>query len=93
MLTVRHALNALFLLASQDTYTLKVDVPVVSIDVVVSNSDGSLINGLSKNDFQIAEDGIAQEIQFFSPVSAPYNALLLFDPARVNEFETPRSVI
>jgi len=63
----------------QEPYTVKVDVPVVSLDAVVSDAKGALVNDLTKADFQILEDGIPQEIRFFSPVSAPYNVFLLFD--------------
>ena len=67
------------LLLLQDPYTLKVDVPIVSVDVTVVDSKGGHVNSLTKSDFEIYEDGIAQEVRFFSPVSAPYNVLLLFD--------------
>ena len=63
----------------QEPYTVKVDVPVVSLDAIVSDAKGALVNDLTKADFQILEDGIPQEIRFFSPVSAPYNVFLLFD--------------
>jgi VWFA-related protein len=63
----------------QEPNTLKVDVPVVSVDVTVVDSKGTLVNNLTKSDFEIYEDGIAQEVRFFSPVSTPYNVFLLFD--------------
>ena len=72
-------LPALLAQDSQDPYTLKIDVPVVSLDVVVSDDKGLLVNNLTKGDFQLFEDGAPQEIRFFSPVSAPYNVFLLFD--------------
>jgi Ca-activated chloride channel homolog len=54
-------------------------VPVVSLDVVVTDAAGELVSNLNKDDFEIYEDGGSQQIQFFSPVSAPYNVFLLFD--------------
>jgi VWFA-related protein len=63
----------------QEPNTLKVDVPVVSVDVTVVDSKGALVNNLTKSDFEIYEDDIAQEVRFFSPVSTPYNVFLLFD--------------
>ena len=66
-------------LAAQDLFTLKVDVRVVSVDVTVTDSQSALVNTLTKDDFQIYEDGILQAIEFFSSVSAPNNILLLFD--------------
>jgi len=79
MVWIHEFLASLLLIAAQDFYTLKVDVPVVSLDVTVSDATGSLIENLNKTDFQVFEDGVAQEIRFFSPVSAPYNVFLLFD--------------
>ena len=64
---------------AQDPYTLKLDVPVVSVDVTVVDSNQNLVNHLTQADFLIVENGRAQSIQFFSPVSAPYNVFLLFD--------------
>jgi VWFA-related protein len=68
------------LLQAQETlYTLKVDVPVVSVDVTVTDALGHPVNNLVKDDFEILEDGVAQEVRFFSPSSSPFNVLLLFD--------------
>lgn len=65
--------------AQETVYTLKVDVPVVSLDVSVADSSGNPVRDLDTKDFLIYEDGVPQEIRFFSHVSAPYNVLLLFD--------------
>ncbi len=73
------AFTAPSLLAQDDSYALKVDVSVVSVDVMVSDAEGVLVNDLKKSDFQIFEDGTPHEIRFFSPMSAPYNVFLLFD--------------
>lgn len=67
-------------LAIQDTpYTLRVDVPFVSVDVSVLDGEGRPIPHLSIQDFSIFEDGQPQKIVTFSPVTAPYSILLLFD--------------
>jgi Ca-activated chloride channel homolog len=60
-------------------YTLKVDVPYVSVDVMVQDAGGKMINDLSANAFSVYENGIRQEVVHFLPVSTPYNILLLFD--------------
>ncbi len=60
-------------------YTLKVDVPFVSVDVTVQDAGGKMINDLSANAFSVYENGIRQEVVHFLPVSTPYNILLLFD--------------
>ncbi|MBI4473680.1 MAG: VWA domain-containing protein [Acidobacteria bacterium] len=65
--------------AQEPIYTVKVDVPLVSIDVSVTDASGNPVSDLSQSDFVVLEDGVPQPIRHFSPVSAPYNILLLFD--------------
>ena len=60
-------------------YTLKVDVPYVSVDVTVQDAGGNTINDLSAESFTVHENGVRQEIVHFLPVATPYNVLLLFD--------------
>jgi Ca-activated chloride channel family protein len=60
-------------------YTLRVDVPFVSVDVTVKDDNGKVVDDLSRQSFELYEDGISQEIRYFSPVSTPYNIFLLFD--------------
>jgi VWFA-related protein len=68
-----------FLLAQDQLYTLKIDVPLVSLDVTVEDAEGNLVRNLAPESFEIYEDNVRQEIRHFSPVSTPYNVLLLFD--------------
>jgi VWFA-related protein len=65
--------------AQQPDYVLKVDVPVVSVDVTVQDSGGKPVNDLPADAFQVYENGIRQNLRYFLPVSTPYNILLLFD--------------
>jgi len=65
--------------AQEPDYTLKVDVPFVSVDVTVQDSNGKIINDLPQSAFEVYENGVRQEIHHFLPVSTPYNILLLFD--------------
>ena len=67
------------LLAQGPEYTLKVDVPYVLVDVTVQDASGKVIKDLSAGSFNLYEDGIQQQIRYFSPVSTPYNIFLLFD--------------
>src|SRR5207302_5884591 len=41
-------------------YSIKVDVPLVSLDVTVTTKDGQFISGLRKENFKILEDGAEQ---------------------------------
>src|ERR1044072_2435117 len=66
-------------LGQDPLYTLKVDVPWVSVDVTVTDHSGKTVGDLKLEDFRIFENGIPQEIYSFNPISAPYNVLLMFD--------------
>ena len=78
-----------WVLAQEPVYTLKVDVPVVSVDVSVQDASGKAVNDLSADDFSLFEDGIRQDIRYFSPVSTPYNILLLFDRSGSTQHKWP----
>jgi VWFA-related protein len=65
--------------AQEPVYQLRVDVPLVSVDVRVSDSRGQPLTTLTEKDFILLEDGVEQRIQAFSSVDTPYNILLLFD--------------
>lgn len=67
------------LASAQGGLTIRVDVPLVSLDVTVTDAQGKPINTLTKDDFLIYEDDVAHEMHNFSAVDVPYNVLLLFD--------------
>lgn len=53
------------------TFGETLDVRVVNVDVVVTDRDGQPVQGLSRNDFRILEDGRPQEITNFYRVEGP----------------------
>jgi Ca-activated chloride channel family protein len=65
--------------AAQKEFQLKVDVALVSVDVGVFDRKGDSITTLSREDFQILEDGVPQEIRNFEPSGNAFNALLVVD--------------
>jgi VWFA-related protein len=65
--------------AQDKPYTLRVDVPYVSVDVAVLDGDGRPMPNLRIEDFSVSEDGQPQKVVSFSPVTDPYSILLLFD--------------
>jgi VWFA-related protein len=67
------------IVAQGPLYTLKVDVPWVTVDVTVTDRGGKNVDNLTLNDFQIFENGVQQKIDAFAPATTPYNILLLFD--------------
>jgi VWFA-related protein len=66
-------------------YSLKVNVPLVDVDVMVTSSkDGQFIPGLQQGNFRILEDGVPQQISHFTVSKAPITAVLLIEYAATN---------
>jgi VWFA-related protein len=70
--------------ADQPDYSLKVNVPLVNVDVLVTTKDGQFVPGLQKDNFRIAEDGVPQQITDFTITKAPITAVLLIEFAATN---------
>lgn len=67
----------------QGRAALRVSVNQIKVDVTVQDKDGNLIGGLRKENFQIYEDKVQQEITYFSPVEAPMTAILVTEYSSV----------
>jgi VWFA-related protein len=65
-------------------YSLKVNVPLVNVDVLVTTKDGQFIPGLKQGNFRITEDGVPQTVSKFSVSEAPVTAVLLVEFASTN---------
>jgi len=64
----------------QPSSTVRVNVKLVNVFVSVTDQKGAPIGGLNKNDFRVAEDGIAQNIAVFSRESElPLSIVLAID--------------
>ncbi len=67
-------------LAGQETTTFHVDVRLVNIFVNVTDQNGSIVGGLTRDDFAVFEDGRPQEISIFERQSElPLNLTLAID--------------
>jgi VWFA-related protein len=60
-------------------YSIRVDVPVVEVPVMVTTKDGQFISNLKKENFRISEDGTPQTISNFNISEAPITAVLLVE--------------
>jgi len=60
-------------------YSLKVNVPLVNVDVLVTSKDGQFIPGLKQENFRIMEDGVPQQVTHFGVSQAPITAVLLVE--------------
>jgi Ca-activated chloride channel homolog len=72
------------------TPAIKVQVDMVSLPVFVTANDGNYIKDLKKEDFQIFENGIPQEIAGFSAVEAPISVALTLDTSGSSESQLSR---
>jgi VWFA-related protein len=65
-------------------YSIKVNVPLVNVDVMVTTKAGQFVPGLKKDNFRLFEDGSPQQIANFNISQAPITAVLLIEYASTN---------
>ena len=74
-----------------DNFSLRVNVPEVSVDVgVLLQKSGQFVPGLKPSNFRVYEDGVEQKVTGFKRVEAPITALLLCEFA--NSMSTYRFI-
>ena len=62
--------------------SLRLDVDLVSLNVVVTDQKGQVIKDLSQEDFKVYEDRVEQPISFFNYEEAPVSWGLVLDRSR-----------
>jgi VWFA-related protein len=68
-------------------YSLRVDVPLVTVPVLVTTREGQFIPGLKAENFRVLEDGVPQTVSSFSQAKdAPITAVLLTEFAATNYY-------
>jgi VWFA-related protein len=60
-------------------YSIKLNVPLVNVDVLVTTKNGQFVPGLKKDNFRLFEDGEPQQITNFNVSQAPITAVLLVE--------------
>lgn len=66
-------------------FSIRKDVPLVTVPVMVLTKNGQFIPGLKKDNFKVLEDGVPQKIANFSQTSdAPITAVLLIEFANIH---------
>lgn len=58
---------------------LKIPVDLVLVPVTVEDPDGKLIHSLQQSDFEVCEDGIVQNLTYFSVEPSPLSVAFLLD--------------
>jgi Ca-activated chloride channel family protein len=56
-----------------------INTDLVSLTVTVTDERGRFVSGLSKDDFEVFEDQVKQEISHFSSADAPLSVAVIFD--------------
>lgn len=69
---------------------IKVQVDIVLLPVVVTDINGNHARDLKKEDFQVFEDGLPQEIASFAAVEEPISVALTLDTSGSTEFQLGR---
>src|ERR1700674_4248636 len=67
-------------------YSIRVDIPLVEVPVMVTTKDGQFISNLTKENFRISEEGTQQTISSFTISDAPITAVLLVEFASGNYY-------
>ena len=63
----------------QGEFTLKVDVNMVLVEATVRDDKGRIVNDLKREDFRVFEDGVEQQITYFSRDELPLAVALVVD--------------
>ncbi len=72
---------------ADDGVTIRANVDMVSLPVVVTDKVGRRITDLKKEDFRVFENGIEQQIAGFAATDEPVNVALLLDTSGSTEFK------
>ena len=60
-------------------YSIRVNAPLVNVDVLVTTKSGQFVPGLKQDNFRLFEDGAPQTISNFTVSKAPITAVLLIE--------------
>jgi VWFA-related protein len=66
---------------------IKVDTTLVTLPVSVTDRNGRYIPNLTKTDFRLWEDGVEQQVAFFSSVDKPFSVVLVLDTSGSTRFK------
>jgi Ca-activated chloride channel family protein len=64
---------------NSDEHVIKLEGRLVNINVKVSDRMGKPLPTLRRDDFQVTEDNVPQDVSYFEPVTSPLNIVLLLD--------------
>src|SRR5690349_8145539 len=65
--------------AQNDDDVVTVDSSIVVVNATITDGSGNHVSGLKQNQFSLFENGVEQEISFFSAEETPFAAVILID--------------
>ncbi len=65
--------------AQDEPVEIKVESRLVIVNAYITDIYGNPARGLKREDFSILENGVIQDVNFFSPEDTPYAAVILLD--------------
>jgi Ca-activated chloride channel homolog len=66
---------------------IKVDTTLVTLPVSVTDRNGRYVPNLTKADFRLWEDGVEQQVAFFTSVDKPFSVVLVLDTSGSTRFK------
>lgn len=66
---------------------IRVKTTLVNSPVLVIGRDGKYVPNLKREDFEVFENGVKQEIAYFAPVEKPFTVAMLIDTSRSALFD------
>ena len=77
--------------AGQDSPRIRVDVSLVNVTFTVRNAAGALVTDLTKDNFEVLDDGVPQQISFFArSADLPLSLGLIVDASGSQEHSIKR---
>lgn len=72
---------------SADSDVIKVDTQLVNVPVRVMDKKGRFVAGLKQGEFKVFENGVEQEISYFSNEEEPFTVVLMIDMSYSTKFK------
>lgn len=66
---------------------IRVKTTLVNSPVLVIGRDGKFVPNLKREDFEVFENGVKQEIAYFAPVENPFTVVIMIDTSRSALFD------
>lgn len=70
-----------------DGEIIKVETEIINIPVKISDRSGRFVSGLAKENFKVFEDGVEQQIEYFSNEQQPFTVALVLDMSYSTTFK------